>query len=53
LDTVEIHAHAIALHFMYYNFVRIHKTLRISPAMQVGLTNHLWSIEDLVNLIDI
>jgi len=49
---VENHSHAIALHFMYYNFVRIHKSLRVTPAMQVGLTNHLWIIEDLVNLID-
>jgi hypothetical protein len=48
---VENHAHAIALHFMYYNFVRIHKTLRVTPAMQAGLTNHLWSIEDLAHLL--
>jgi IS1 family transposase len=48
---IENHAHAVALHFMYYNFVRIHKTLRVTPAMQVGITNKLWSIEDLVNLL--
>jgi len=48
---IENHSHAIALHFMYYNFVRIHKSLRVTPAMQVGLTNHLWKIEDLVKLI--
>ena len=48
---VENHAYAIALHFMYYNFVRIHKTLRVTPAMEIGLTKNLWTIEDLVKLI--
>ena len=48
---VENHAHAIALHFMYYNFVRIHKTLRVTPAMQAGLTKKLWNIEDLAKLL--
>lgn len=49
---VENHAHAIALHFMYYNFVRIHKTLRVTPAMESGLTKKLWSIEDLAKLLN-
>jgi hypothetical protein len=49
---VENHAHAIALHFMYYNFVRIHKTLKVTPAMQAGLTKRLWSIEDLARLLE-
>jgi len=49
---IENHAHAIALHFMYYNFVRIHKSLRVTPAMDAGLTKKLWSIEDLVQLLD-
>lgn len=43
--------HAVALHFMYYNFVRIHKTLRVTPAMKAGITNRLWSIEDVARLI--
>jgi hypothetical protein len=43
---------AIALHFMYYNFVRIHQTLRMTPAMAAGLTNHLWEISDIVALLD-
>ena len=47
---VENHAHAVALHFMFYNFVRIHKTLRVTPAMQAGLTKKLWEVEDLVRL---
>jgi len=49
---VENHAYAIALHFMYYNFVRVHKTLRVSPAMEAGLTDKLWTIEDLARLMD-
>lgn len=48
---VENHAHAIALHYMYYNFVRIHKTLRCTPAMEAGISKTVWSIEDIVNLI--
>jgi IS1 family transposase len=49
---IENHSHAIALHFMYYNFVRIHKTLRVTPAMEAGLTKKLWSIEDLAKLLE-
>jgi IS1 family transposase len=49
---LENHAHAVALHFMHYNFCRIHKTLRITPAMAAGLTDHVWSAEDLVSLLD-
>ncbi|HXX65337.1 MAG TPA: IS1 family transposase, partial [Bacteroidota bacterium] len=49
---VENHAHAVALHFMYYNWVRIHKTLRVTPAMAAGLTQRLWSVEDLARLLD-
>jgi hypothetical protein len=39
---------AVALHFAHYNFVRIHKTLRVTPAMEAGVTNRLWSISDLL-----
>jgi IS1 family transposase len=49
---IENHKHAIALHFMYYNYVRIHTTLRTSPAMAAGLTNKLWSVEDLAQLLN-
>ena len=49
---VENHAHAVALHFMYYNFVRIHKTLRVTPAMAAGVTDRLWEIEDIVRIAD-
>jgi IS1 family transposase len=49
---IENHEHAISLHFMYYNFVRIHKTLRVTPAQAAGLTNKLWRIEDLARLLE-
>lgn len=49
---VENHAHAVALHFMYYNFVRIHKTLRVTPAMEAGIAKKLWTIEDLARLLE-
>jgi len=48
---LENHAHAIALHFVYYNFVKIHKSLRVPPAMQAGLIKRLMSIEDIANLV--
>jgi IS1 family transposase len=44
---------AIALHFVYYNFVKLHKSLRITPAMEAGLTKRFISIEDVVNLTEI
>lgn len=44
--------HAVALHYMHYNFVRIHKSLRMTPAMAAGVTEHLWEIEDIVALLD-
>lgn len=47
---VENHAYAVALHMMYYNFVRIHKTLRVTPAMAAGLTDRLWEVSDIVEL---
>ena len=47
---VENHAHAVAVHFMYYNFGRYHKTLRATPAMKAGVADHLWSIEEIVEL---
>lgn len=49
---VENLEHAVALHFMYYNFCRIHQTLRVTPAMAAGVTDHLWSIEDILNLLN-
>ena len=49
---VENHAHMVALHFMHYNFCRVHQTLRVTPAMQAGLADHVWEIEELVALLD-
>ena len=42
---------AVALHFMYHNFARIHQTLRVTPAMQAGISDHVWSLEEIVNLM--
>ena len=47
---IENHAHAVALHMMFYNFGRVHKTLRVTPAMQAGITDHVWSLEEIVAL---
>jgi hypothetical protein len=49
---IENHMHAIAIHYMHYNFCRIHKTLRCMPAMEAEVTKRLWSIEDMVALLD-
>lgn len=46
------HIHALALYFAFYNFCRIHKSLRMSPAMAVGITDRLWSLEDIVAKMD-
>lgn len=47
---VENHAHAVALHMMFYNFGRVHKTLRVTPAMQAGIADHVWSLEEIAAL---
>ena len=49
---VENHAYAVALHMMYYNFVRIHKTLRVTPAVAAGMSDRLWEIGDIAALVD-
>ena len=49
---IENHAHSVALHYMHYNFVRIHKTLRVTPAMAAGVADHLWTISDIVDLVE-
>jgi IS1 family transposase len=48
---LENHGHAIALYFMYYNFGRIHQTIRVTPAMEAGLSDHVWSVEEICNLL--
>jgi IS1 family transposase len=49
---VENHVHALSIYFMHYNFVRIHQTLRVTPAMAAGVTGKLWSLEDIVRVVD-
>jgi hypothetical protein len=46
------HCHALALYFVWYNFVRIHKSLRVTPAMAAGVTDRLWDMKDIAALVD-
>ena len=48
---LENHCAAVALNFVYYNFCRVHQTLRVTPAMQAGLTDHVWTIDEIVALL--
>ena len=50
---LENHGHALALYFLHYNFCRIHKTLRVTPAMEAGIADHPWSLEELIALLDV
>jgi hypothetical protein len=45
------HCHSVALHYMYYNFCRVHQTLRVTPAMEAGIANHVWTVEELIALV--
>ncbi len=47
----ENHCHAVALYFLYYNFGRVHQTLRVTPAMEAGLSDHVWTVEEICNLV--
>ena len=49
---LENHRHSVAIHFMHYNFVRVHGSLRVTPAMAAGVTDRLWNIEDMLGLLD-
>ena len=49
---VENHAHSVALHFMFYNFCRIHKSLRVTPTMAAGVVDRLWDIDDIIRIVD-
>ena len=48
---IENHIAAVAMYFMYYNFCRIHSTLRVTPAMESGLSDHVWAVEELCSLL--
>jgi len=49
---VENHEAAVALHYMHYNFCRIHQSLRVTPAMEAGVANHVWTIAEVIGLLD-
>jgi IS1 family transposase len=49
---LENHAAMVALYFMFYNFGRVHQTLRVTPAMEAGIADHVWSIDEIVNLLE-
>jgi len=49
---VENHAHSVALFAMYYNFVRVHKTLRVTPAMAANVTKRLWEMSDIIDVLE-
>ena len=49
---LENHAAMVARYFMYCNFGRVHQTLRVTPAMEAGIANHVWSVEEIVALLD-
>jgi hypothetical protein len=49
---VENHEAAVALHFMHYNFAHVHQTLRVTPAMEAGIADHVWSLTEIVSLLE-
>jgi hypothetical protein len=48
---LENHKNAAAIHFMFYNFCRIHQTLRVTPAMEAGIADHVWTLQEIVQII--
>ena len=49
---LENHIASIAIHYMHYNFCRVHQTLRVTPAMEAGVSDHVWSISEVIALLD-
>jgi hypothetical protein len=49
---VENLEHAVALHFMHYNFCRVHQSLRVTPAMEAGIADHVWSLDEVIALLN-
>jgi hypothetical protein len=47
---IDNHIHTVALFHMHYNFARVHQTLRVTPAMEAGISQHVWSIEEIISL---
>ena len=52
MSELENHIHALALYFVHYNFCRIHKSLKTSPAMAAGISDTLWSLDDVIAKVD-
>lgn len=48
---VAMHEHAVALHFMHYNFCRVHQTIKTTPAMAAGVADHVWTLDEVIGLI--
>jgi hypothetical protein len=48
---MENHCHALAVFFMFYNFARVHQTLRVTPAMEAGIADHVWTVDEIVGLV--
>lgn len=51
-NKMENHMHAISLYFMSYNFCKIHKSLRVTPAMEAGISDHVWDLEEVIMMVD-
>ena len=49
---LENHIASIALHYMHYNFCRVHQTLRVTPAMEAGVADHIWTITEMLSILD-
>jgi hypothetical protein len=49
---IQNYVHALSLNFIFYNFARIHQTLRVTPAMQAGVATHVWSMDQIIELLD-
>ena len=49
---VENHEHSLAIHYMYYNFARIHQSIRVTPAMEAGISDHVWTLAEIIALLD-
>ncbi|HAP38550.1 MAG TPA: hypothetical protein DCQ94_02215 [Nitrospira sp.] len=49
---IENHVHAIAIYFMHYNLCRVHQTLRVTPAMEAGISDHVWSLDELAEMLE-
>ena len=48
---IENHEHMVALHYMYYSFARVHQSLRVTPAMEAGVSDHVWELNEIIALL--